>query len=116
MDKTGKIEICDRCGKTPNDFKSIKTFHMHLKENNGHSSNSYSCYQWFHVIKVHHKYYIDTTKKSLGFYSDSLIESMHQYLDKLMFKSNYYVKNVESEIHGVKLLKAVKHLNTYNLD
>ena len=70
----------------------------------------------FHVIEEHLKYYIDTTKKSLGFYSDSLIESMHQYLDKLMCKSNYHVKDVESEIHGVKLLKAIKHLNTYNLE
>ena len=54
MDKHEKIEICDRCGKTPNDFKSIKIFHMHLKDNN--------------------------------------------------------------EIHGVKLIKAVKHINTYNLE
>ena len=70
----------------------------------------------FHVIEAHLKHYIDTTKKSLGFYSDSLIESMHQYLDKLMCKSNYHVKDVESEIHSVKLLKAIKHLNTYNLE
>ena len=34
MDKNEKNEICDRCGKTPNDFKSIKIFHMHLKDNN----------------------------------------------------------------------------------
>ena len=52
----------------------------------------------FHVIEAHLKYFIQTTKKSLGFYSDSLIESMHQYLDKLMCKSNYHVKNVESEV------------------
>ena len=64
----------------------------------------------FQVIEAHLKYYIDTTKKSLGFYSDSLIESMHQYLDKLMCKSNYHVKDVESEIHGIKLLKASKHV------
>ena len=43
----------------------------------------------FHVVEAHLKYYIDTTKKSLGFYSDTLIESMHQYLDKLMCKSNF---------------------------
>ena len=43
MDKHEKIEICDRCGKTPNGFKNIKIFHMHLKDNNGHSSKSYSC-------------------------------------------------------------------------
>ena len=54
MDQNKKNKICDRCGKTPNDFKSIKIFHMHLKDNN--------------------------------------------------------------EIHGVKLLKAVKHLNMYNLE
>ena len=70
----------------------------------------------FHVIEAHLKYFIQTTKKSLGFYSDSLIESMHQYLDRLMCKSNYHVKNVESEVQGEKLLKAVKHLNLYNLD
>ena len=70
----------------------------------------------FHVIEAHLKYFIQTTKKSLGFYSDSLIESMHQYLDKLMCKSNYHVKNVESEVQGEKLLKAVKHLNSFNLE
>ena len=70
----------------------------------------------FHVIEAHLKYYIDSTKKSLGFYSDSLIESMHQYLDKLMCKSNYHVKNVEAEIQGEKLLQAVKHLHAYNLE
>ena len=67
-------------------------------------------------IEARLKYFIDITKKCLGFFSDSLIESMHQYLDKLMCKSNYHVKNVEAEIQGEKLLQAVKHLNAYNLE
>ena len=60
----------------------------------------------FHVIEAHLKYYIDSTKKSLGFYSDSLIESMG--------KSNYHVRNVEAEIQGENLLQADNHLNVYN--
>ena len=54
------------------------------------------------MIEAHLKYYIDTTKKSLGFCSDSLIESMRQ--------------NVEAEIQVEKLLLAVKYLNAYNLE
>ena len=41
-------------------------------------------------------------------------KNMHQYLDKLMCKSNYHVKNVESDIQGEKLLKALLHLNACN--
>ena len=30
-----EIDICDRCGKTANDFKGKKGFKLYLKENNG---------------------------------------------------------------------------------
>ena len=34
-----EIDICDRCGKTANDFKSKMVFKLYLKENNGHLSD-----------------------------------------------------------------------------
>ena len=59
--------------------------------------------------------YFQQTGKSLGFYTDQLIEAMHQYVDKRLTRSNYVVKDITSDIHGENLLKGVNHINTYNL-
>ena len=44
-----------------------------------------------------------------------MIESMHQYVDKRMQKSNYMVKDYLNPRHGEKLYRAVLHLNGYNI-
>ena len=69
----------------------------------------------FHIIESHLKFYFQQTGKSLGFYTDQLIEAMHQYVDKRLTRSNYVVKDITSDIHGENLLKGVNHINTYNL-
>ena len=69
----------------------------------------------FHIIEAHLKFYFRVTGKSLGFYTDQLVESMHQWVNKRFTNSNYYVKDITSDIHGEKLFKGVNHLNSYNL-
>ena len=54
-------------------------------------------------------------KKPLGAYTDQLVESMHQHTEKIFGRSNYHVKDIESDIHGEKLEAGVRHLNSYNL-
>ena len=44
-----------------------------------------------------------------------MIESIHQYVDKRMQKSNYMVKDYLNPRHGEKLYRAVLHLNSYNI-
>ena len=51
-----EIDICDRCGKTANDFKSKKVFKLHLKENNGHSIESFGCCNCGKSFKSKKKY------------------------------------------------------------
>ena len=64
---------------------------------------------------VSHLNVIRVTGKSLGFYTDQLVDSMHQWVNKRFTNSNYYVKDITSDIHGDKLFKGVNHLNSYNL-
>ena len=61
------------------------------------------------------KFYFQSTGKSLGFYTDQLVEAMHQYTDKRLTQSNYHVKDIHSDIHGEKLHNEINHLNSYNL-
>ena len=68
-----------------------------------------------HIIESHLEYYLDSTKKSLGYYSDQLIEAMHAEADKILNNSGYKVKDLDSDICGEKLLNFVRHLNLYNL-
>ena len=53
---------------------------------------------------------------SLGFYTDQLVEAMHQYTDRRITNSNYFVKDINSDIQGENLLKGINHINSYNLD
>ena len=69
----------------------------------------------FHIIQSHLKPYFEGTKKSLGHYTDQLIESMHQHAEKFFSNSNYHVKDISSDIHGMKLEAGIHHLNSYNL-
>ena len=68
-----------------------------------------------HIIESHFEYYLDSTKKSLGYYSDQLIEAMHAEADKILNNSVYKAKDLDSNICEEKLLNFVHHLNSYNL-
>ena len=68
-----------------------------------------------HIIIDHLQEYFDATGLSLVKTSDQLIENMHQFVHKMMSRSNYYIKHVENPRHGQLLFKAVQHLNCMNI-
>ena len=68
-----------------------------------------------HIIESHLEFYLDTTKKVLGFYSDQLIEAMHSEADKILTNSGYKVKDLDSDTCEEKLEQFIHHLNSYNL-
>ena len=68
-----------------------------------------------HIIFDHLQDYYDYTNLSLIKTGDELIESMHQYVDKRMQKSNYMVKDYLNPRHGEKFYHSVLHLNSYNI-
>ena len=82
-----KNAVCDKCGVKKSEFK----------------------------IESHLKYYFKTTNKSLGYYSDQLVEAMHSEADTMLSKSGYKVNDFDSEVCGEKLLSFIKHFNSYNL-
>ena len=68
-----------------------------------------------HIVIDHLQEYFDATGLSLVKTSDQLIENMHQFVHKMMSRSNYYIKHVENPHHGALLFRAVQHLNCMNI-
>ena len=68
-----------------------------------------------HIITDHVEDYIDATGHGLGTTSDQIVEACHSQLNKRLVSSNYWVKELTSEIHGIKLFKAILHFNSYNI-
>ena len=68
-----------------------------------------------HIIESHLEHYLNESKKSLGYYSDQMIEAMHAEADKILNNSGYKIKDLDSDICGEKLENFVHHLNSYNL-
>ena len=68
-----------------------------------------------HFLQDHLEDLLDMTGEGLGEVDDGVVEAMHQFLEKRMRISNYFVKNLESEAHDEKKLKLVLHTNSYNL-
>ena len=54
------------------------------------------------------------TGKSLVRASDQMVEACHQYMDKMLRRSGYWVKDPISERCGRKLLAGTLHFNGYN--
>ena len=67
-----------------------------------------------HIMITHVPEYIMETKLSLGQTSDQLIEASHQYVNKRFNSSHYKINNVDSPMHGKKLLHGLHHINAYN--
>jgi len=63
-------------------------------------------------ISYFHDYY-DRTGKSLTRTSDQTVESLHQVVDKIFHRSNYWVKDPTSKMHGRKMLDGVLHIKGY---
>ena len=57
-----------------------------------------------HVMEDHVSKYIKLTNKPLGHRTEQTTEAAHQYLNKRLRKSNYYVTDIQSEAHGLKFL------------
>jgi hypothetical protein len=68
------------------------------------------------VNLLHHlEDYFDLTDTTLIKTTDELCENMHQFLNRMLLRSVYYVKDVSNRSHGLRLFRAVKHLNSYNI-
>ena len=52
-----------------------------------------------HIIIDHVEDYIDATGHGLGTTSDQMVEACHSQLNKRLVSSNYWVKDLTSEIH-----------------
>ena len=59
--------------------------------------------------------YIDMTGFSLGRVSDQIVEAAHSALNKVLVRSNYWVKDKECDSHGIKLFRGIVHFNSYNI-
>ena len=68
-----------------------------------------------HIMEDHIKDYFDLTQKPLGKRTDQTTEAAHQFMNKRMIRSNYVVKDIESQAHGLKLYHCVLHINSYNI-
>ena len=66
-------------------------------------------------MEEHIGQYLDLTGKPLGTRTDQTTESAHQKLNKRIVRSQYQMKDIESETHGLKLYRAVLHSNAYSL-
>ena len=73
-----------------------------------HGKYSLSITPKLHILMDHVGDYIEMTGKPLGYISDQTVEKCHQLVNSRFEKSNYYVKCLESDIHGENLLKGIK--------
>jgi hypothetical protein len=65
-----------------------------------------------HIIMDHVGTYIKNTGKSLGKVSDQIVESTHSALNKWLAASRYWIKDVESDLHGIMLYKGILHFTS----
>ena len=66
-----------------------------------------------HIICDNLEDFVERQKKPLGEFSEEVVESAHQRLDKIW--QWYIVKMVETESHGNKFLACVNHFNSMNI-
>ena len=57
------------------------------------------------VVKMTIQDYYDITGESLTKTTDQTVESAHQFVDKVLRRSNYIVKDVTCKEHGDKLFR-----------
>ena len=68
-----------------------------------------------HILVNHVEEYIRKTGQSLGWVSDHTVEHFHQITDQRFSSSHYHIKDLTSDLHGVKLLEGTLHLNAYQV-
>ena len=69
-----------------------------------------------HIINDHLEEYYDLTNESLVKTSDQTVESAHQWVDKVLRRTNNWVKHLESDAHGEHLFRGIMTHNTYTMD
>ena len=69
-----------------------------------------------HIINDHLEQFYDLTNDSLVKYSDQTMESAHQLVDKVLKRTNNWVKDVESDAHGEHLFRGIMTHNTYSMN
>ena len=69
-----------------------------------------------HIINAHLEDLYDLTSESLVKVCDQTIESAHQWVDKVLRRTNNWVKDFESDIHGDRLFRGIMTHNTYIVD
>ena len=69
-----------------------------------------------HIINDHLEDYYDLTHESLVKVSDHTVESAHQWIEKVLRRTNSWVKDLESDAHGEHLLRGIMIHNTYSMD
>ena len=68
-----------------------------------------------HILFKYVIEYINLTGKGLGRVSDQNVEACHSALNKRLVASRYWIKDIESDMHGKMLLRGILHFNSYNL-
>ena len=66
-----------------------------------------------HIIFELVEEFIETQKKTLGEFSEQVVEAAHQKLDKIW--QFYIVKMVETKEHGIAFEKCLNHFNSMNM-
>ena len=59
--------------------------------------------------------FIELTGHSLARVSDQVVEACHSALNKRLERSNYWVKNIKSAMHGKKFYRHILYLSCYNI-
>ena len=80
-----------------------------------HAIHSVSLTNKVHILFSHVFDYINLTGKGLGRVSDQIVEACHSALNKRLAASKYWIKDLESDLHGKMLLRGILHFNSYNL-
>ena len=94
----------------------LATWRKAWKELRIHTRMDISEINSIHVINDHLEDYYDLTSESLVRVSDHTVESAHQWVEKVLRRTNTWVKDFESDSHGEKLFKGIMTHNTYNMD
>ena len=68
-----------------------------------------------HILLDHLEDYFDLSNVTLIKTTDELGKNIYHYFNRRLMKSVYYLKEIANPNHGKRLLRAIRHLNTYNL-
>ena len=68
-----------------------------------------------HIISEHFGDYIKLTGRAIGHASGQTIEAAHAAMNKRMEQSNYWVKDMLSDVHGDKMHKILYYISIVSM-